>query len=197
MVVERMLGLFSLVSTVAIGLMLAPVELPGVLDGLVAGSLLALLGAGLLLALAAPRRLARRILSISVLARLRQALSGIERRVDGYLHRPGPLLGALVLAFAFQGLRILTVIVGAAALGLDVDPTLLVVIVPVTILVSLLPISMSGLGPREASYVALLGFAGVAPAAALALALTRELLNVATALPGAVLHLQAPLGSRT
>jgi len=195
-VVERLCGLLALLSMIALGLLLAPIALPYAIDLVIGAGLLGITAAGIGLAHPWPRRLARRILARPRLARLRTALVGLERRIDAYLRRPASLALALVLAFAFQGLRVLTVGLGAAALGIVVDPVLLAVIVPTTILVALAPISLGGLGPREATYVGLLGLAGVAAAPALVLALLREAMNLATALPGAILYARGPLASR-
>ena len=194
--VERLCGLLSLLLLIACGLLLAPITLPLELDLLAALGLLAILAAGLGLLHPAPRAALRRLTSgLAVLAPVRTRLVGLEQRLSSYGRRPGALGISLGLAVLFQLLRVLTVVVGAAALGIVVDPVLFVVVVPVGILIALLPISLGGFGPREASYVALLGFAGVAPEAALVLALTREVLNLATTLPGAVMYARGPLGA--
>jgi len=99
---------------------------------------------------------------------------------------------SLGLASAFQLLRVLTVAVGAAALRIEAAPELFVLLVPVGILVALLPISLGGLGPREATYVGLMGLAGIAPEPALVLALTREAMNLATTIPGAIIYALGP-----
>jgi glycosyltransferase 2 family protein len=195
-VVERLCGLLALLGLIGLGLLLAPIALPLAVELALLAALAALLAFALALAHPWPRRLARRLLTRPRLARLWASLAGLERRLDAYLRRPRVLAPALALALAFQGLRVLTVVIGAAALGIAVDPLLLAVIVPITILVALLPISIGGLGPREAAYVALLGLAGVAPEPALVLALLREAMNIATLLPGAVLYARGPLPHR-
>jgi len=127
---------------------------------------------------------------------LRDSMVGLAQRLDGYRCRPGALAWSLALAAAFQALRVTTLVIGALALGIDVDPVLLMVVVPVGTLVTQVPISIGGFGPREASYVVLLGLAGVAPEAALVLALTREGLNLVTTLPGAVMYARTSLAGR-
>lgn len=191
--VERLCGLLSLVLLIAAGLLLSPITLPLELDLLVAVGLLVLLAAGLCLFHPWPRSLVRRLMiGIPVLAPVRERLVGIEQRLATYGCRPGALMISLGLAVLFQLLRVLTVIVGAYALDIALDPVLFVVVVPVGILISLMPISLGGFGPREASYVALLGLAGVAPEPALVLALVREVLNLATTIPGAVMYARGP-----
>lgn len=192
-VVERLCGTLALLIWIGLGLLLAPIALPAALD--------VVLGAGFAcfaVVLAAllhgwPRQVARQLLAAVGLTRLRDGLILLERRLDAYARRPRTLTWSLGLAFAFQLLRIATIAVGALALGITVNPLLFLVIVPVTILITLLPISIGGIGARQASYVALLGLAGVAPDPALVLGLTREVLNLAATLPGAVCHVLHPV----
>lgn len=193
--VERVLGLLSLLVLIALGLLAAPLAVPPAVEGLVVLGFAALLATILALVHPWPRRLARLVLDRPALAPVRARLQGLETRIDSYLRRPATMLWSFLLAVAFQLLRVTTVVVGAAAFAIAADPLLFVVILPVTILVALLPISLGGLGPREATFVGLLGLAGVAPAAALVLVLTREAFNLATALPGAVLYARGPVAA--
>jgi glycosyltransferase 2 family protein len=194
--VERLCGLLALMLMIALGLLIAPIPLPAAVEGLLALGTASLLAAAAVLLHPMPRRVVAALLARPPLARLAAPFLGLGRRLETYAGAPGALAGSLALALAFHALRVLSVVIGAAALGIAVDPLLLVVIVPVTILVALAPISMGGLGPREAAYVALLALAGVAPEPALALALTREALSLLTTLPGAVLYARAPIGAR-
>lgn len=189
---ERLCGLLALLLLVALGLLFAPIALPDVVQVVLGTGLIALVLAGACLLHPWPRRVTKRALANSPLRPFAERLVGLERRVDAYARRPLALAWSLVLAFAFQLLRVLSVVIGAFALGIDAAPALFVVIVPITILVALMPISLGGLGPREASYVALLGLAGVPPEAALVLALVREALNLMTTLPGALLYARGP-----
>jgi glycosyltransferase 2 family protein len=194
--VERLCGLLALMLMIALGLLIAPIPLPSAVEGLLVLGTASLLAAALVLLHPTPRRLAAAILARPPLARVAAPFLGLGRRLATYAKAPGALACSLALALAFQALRVLSVVIGAAALGITVDPLLFFVIVPITILVALAPISMGGLGPREATYVALLGLAGVAPEPALVLALTREALSLLTTLPGAVLYARAPIGAR-
>jgi glycosyltransferase 2 family protein len=190
--VERLCGLMALVLLTAIGLLLAPIHLPDAVQVVLGAGLVALLAAGAVLLHPWPRRIGRRLLALPRLAPLMQRLVGFERRIDAYARRPFALALSLALALAFQLLRVTTVVVGAHALGVEAALTIFIAIVPITILVALLPISLGGLGAREVSYVALFGLAGVQPEAALVLALAREAMQLVTTLPGAVLYARSP-----
>jgi uncharacterized membrane protein YbhN (UPF0104 family) len=94
-----------------------------------------------------------------------------------------------VLSVVLQLVRVFEGIFLAVALGVDVDLAYLFVIIPAGVLVTMLPISLGGLGVREALYVTLFGAIGVDAASAFMLAFVNFLLGVAILLlPGAVLY---------
>ena len=190
--VERLCGLLALLLLITIGMLVAPIGLPAVIEGLVAAGALGLAIAGAGLLLPGPRGRLRRLLQRAPMRRLQAKFAGLDARLDTYGRRPDALMVSLGLASAFQLLRVLTVAVGAAALRIEAAPELFVLLVPVGILVALLPISLGGLGPREATYVGLMGLAGIAPEPALVLALTREAMNLATTIPGAIIYALGP-----
>lgn len=190
---ERLFGLLGLMLMAGIGLLLAPIDLPAGLLGLLGASAIILALAGAMLLLPWPRRLLRDVLHRCRPGAIVAWIERFEACLLTYGRRPGPLVAALAMGFLFQVLRVATVLAGAAALGIKADPLLFAVVVPSALLVALIPISIGGYGPREATYVALLGLAGVAPAAALVLSLAREALGLMTTLPGAFLLILGPL----
>jgi uncharacterized membrane protein YbhN (UPF0104 family) len=183
---ERLFGLLGLLLMIGLGLLLAPIALPNPALAALAVASFTLAGAGILLLVPTVRRLI--FGAAGRIGALRSQLTRLGQTLDVFGRRPGALGVALVLGALFQVLRIVTVLVGAAGLGIAVDPLILVVVVPLGLLVAMMPISLGGYGPREATYVGLLALAGVAPEAALTLSLTRELLGLATVLPGAWLY---------
>ena len=100
----------------------------------------------------------------------------------------------LLVAFAFQVLRILQVVVGAWALGIDLPVQYYFVIMPTIILLTLLPISIAaGLGVREAAFVHLFGLVGMAGDAAFSLSLFVYVISFAAGLPGAWMYARSGL----
>jgi uncharacterized protein (TIRG00374 family) len=110
--------------------------------------------------------------------------------LDYYRRRPGLLAAAFATGLLFQLLRCALVAIGAAAFGVHVPFLLFVVIVPVIILITLLPISIAGLGVREVGFVYLFGLAGISAEIALALSLLIRLLDLLMALPGAWFYIR-------
>jgi glycosyltransferase 2 family protein len=184
MLVERMLALFALIVLVLGGLAF---RMPGVPPQI--GSL-AWLGLVLLLAviiglMASPIRIGTLwLLSHPRLSRAATAARNVYRSLDRYRARPGLLAGTFVIALVFQLMRCATIAVGAAAFGVDLPFLAFVVIVPVVILITLLPISIAGLGVREVGFVYLFGQVGMPAEVALPLALLTRALAILMALPG-------------
>jgi uncharacterized protein (TIRG00374 family) len=118
----------------------------------------------------------------------------LERRQIGALYGSlasyrGRLLARSVLAsLVFNGLLILTNVVIAAALTVDVDTGYFLLFVPLISFLLALPISLSGLGIREGGYVYLFGQAGVPPPAALSLSLSFYAVSVGTGLIGGIIY---------
>ena len=80
-------------------------------------------------------------------------------------------------------------------IGVDVSISDCILLIPPTIIIMLLPVTVAGWGLREAAMVLVLGAVGVAPDAALALSVMTGLIAMATGLPGGILWL-LPGGSR-
>lgn len=96
-------------------------------------------------------------------------VEGVARTVrSSVAHRP-TLLACVGLSVGFQLVVVAINVVILGGLGLKVPAISLLLVVPIISAVCALPISMNGLGVREAAYVYLLGGLGVdAPSAAVA-----------------------------
>jgi uncharacterized membrane protein YbhN (UPF0104 family) len=91
----------------------------------------------------------------------------------------------LVIAVMFQLMRCASTAIGAAAFDVHLPFLLYIVIMPVIILITLLPISIAGLGVRELGFVYLFGQVGMPAEIALSLSLLTRLLTILLAVPGA------------
>jgi len=76
----------------------------------------------------------------------------------------------------------------ARSLGLGLPVGVWAVVYPVTAFVAFLPISLSGVGPREAAYIYLLGFSGVSGEAGLAFGIMWFSIVLASGLIGGVFY---------
>lgn len=89
------------------------------------------------------------------------------RRLGEYKEHPGTLAKVLLYSFLFQGLLVLSNSFIFKAAGAEVPLLRHFLYVPVIMAVSMLPLSVNGLGIREGMYVALYGHSGLDPGTAL------------------------------
>lgn len=101
-----------------------------------------------------------------------------------YRASPGALPAAFAVSVVNQVLWFVVVLLLARAIGLDVGFLTLSVVTAVSWVVSAAPVSVSGLGVRELSYVYLLSFQGVEPEQATVLSLYQFSITVLVGLIG-------------
>lgn len=100
--------------------------------------------------------------------------------------RPPVLRPTIPLGLVFQGLVALSVWLVARSIDVDAPFAVIVAVVPPALIATAAPISIGGLGVREALYVLLLGYAGVNATDATLLSLISALAFVLASLPGAL-----------
>lgn len=180
--VDRILGVFSLVIIALVAIMVA--DIPAPLEKLV---------------LAAAAAMA--IVGIAAMLGYRWAGSRAGRwpwldRAVETLHRirsaPAAVARSAVMSLVFQALTISFTWLIAVGFHLDVPATQVFALVPLTWLATMVPVSIGGLGVREVSFTVLFGQVGVPPAAALTLSLGTYAVFVAMALVGALVVALTP-----
>lgn len=87
---------------------------------------------------------------------------------SAYWSRPGVLAGSIALSLVFHLIQIGIQILIADALGFELPWAYACVFFPLVDIVAMLPVSISGMGLREGSYVFFLGKLGVGPEKAVA-----------------------------
>ncbi|OPX83725.1 MAG: hypothetical protein A4E52_01773 [Pelotomaculum sp. PtaB.Bin013] len=107
--------------------------------------------------------------------------------LGNYKEHPGVLVKVLMLSFLFQFVLVLSNVFIFRAIGADIPLLKHFLFIPVIMAVSMLPLSINGLGIREGMYVLLYGFAGINPATALAGSLLFFTLVTVTSLAGGVI----------
>ncbi|MGA8006340.1 MAG: lysylphosphatidylglycerol synthase domain-containing protein [Burkholderiales bacterium] len=104
--------------------------------------------------------------------------------------RAGAMLMALGIALLVQGAAVLVAALVATAYRLDGSLGLWISVIPLSVILSAIPISVNGWGVREATIVVLAQKLGIAPADALLVSVTIGLLNMLASLPGAIVMLR-------
>jgi uncharacterized membrane protein YbhN (UPF0104 family) len=99
-------------------------------------------------------------------------LNSVLSPLAPYLRRPTCLLPALALSVALQFFFAFCQYMLGIALGLQIPLTIFLLTVPISNVIASIPISINGLGLREASYIVLMGIAGVSKNEAIALSIS-------------------------
>jgi uncharacterized membrane protein YbhN (UPF0104 family) len=99
-------------------------------------------------------------------------LSGFYNYFHAYRNQAGVIGKALLLSVFIQLSGIISVYILALGIGQHIPFLACLVFLPLIILFSTLPISISGLGVREGAFVLLFGFVGIKPEIATAISLS-------------------------
>jgi glycosyltransferase 2 family protein len=177
---DRASGLMVLVVMACLAGLLAPTALPNWMI-----AILGLLAACVVVGLTA-------LPALPMLGRLPVLGPRLARLVDAgrvYLNRPGLLLTTTGLSIAVQLASVAILWLITEGLGLGLSFTYLAVVVPLVTLLTLIPVSVNGMGLREVGMVVLLAPVGVAGAAAVTLSLLWFAVAAGVSLIGGGLYL--------
>lgn len=112
----------------------------------------------------------------------------VERDLAPYWNDYGLLARIAVFSLVFHGLQIFVQVMLARSLGLTIPWSYFLIFGPLVNIYSALPISLNGLGVREAGYVFFLDHIGIPREAALAFALMWFGIVLASALTGGLVY---------
>lgn len=117
-------------------------------------------------------------------------MTGFYEYLKHYRGEKGMLFKCLILSLILQVVIICSVYVVSRGVGIDVPFYFLSIIIPIISVISSIPISISGLGVREASFILLLSPLGISHAQAITLSLAWFLSFAAGSLPGFFLYIR-------
>ncbi len=174
--IDRVSGLMILLLVACVAVLVYPFALPALVTGSVWG-----MAAGLVVAFFLLPVLTRRL-------RLLDRLARIQRDVVAFLRHPRLLVGTTVLSFGVQATNVLLVWLLGLAIGVSVPAAYYWVFVPMVSLLTVLPISLNGMGVREGCTALFLAPLGVSPDTAVCLALLWFTVLAAASLCGGVVY---------
>ncbi len=186
---ERIIGSAGILIVVAIGLALAVgrydnigpliwVEVACVVALAVFGLLLFSRRANAVLQERIPRGSARR---------LQRGLNAVWTALHGYRSETRALGLVLTVTVGVQFVRMLAIWLCGEAVGVDVSPLVYVILGPLLFLVTMVPVTVNGLGVRESFFVFFLARFGVPHDAAFAAGFLFFAVTIAAALPGGLI----------
>ena len=135
------------------------------------------------------RPLARRL-------RIEAPARALYDALHAYRGHPRALTWVFVLACVAQLLRVIVVALLAHGMGLSISFGTLLLLCPVLFLVTIVPVSLNGVGLREATFVVVLAGVAVAREDAFVLGLAFFAIGVLTALLGGVVLVRRSLAGR-
>jgi len=115
-------------------------------------------------------------------------LAKLTAALGRFASSPKALLSSAAGAVVVQGLLVLFYAAVARGLHINVSPWHLAVMVPVSFVVQMLPLSVNGFGVREATFVAFFALAGLPAEAAMLLSFMATAVIMAWSLAGACVH---------
>ncbi len=186
---ERLFGIFTLLSTAAIGALLGYITGLLSLDQFISISLI-FGGSTALLAVAAlmgPRILTSRFFELhALLLKFRSLLNTLFE----FRSKKRTLTYTILISFGMQATRALLVMVIAIGVGIHVDAIYFLIMVPIGTLITMVPISVGGWGVQEGAYVFLMKTVGVPGSRAFVLSVLTTFAGILVALPGALIYLK-------
>lgn len=188
--VERVLGIFSLLLLIFAGTVVSPTELPSFIKEFALVALISLFVFAFVLMNSIARKFSEQLLSWKYLRPMKAPMAKLYVCLDDYRGNLALILYSLLLGVIFQFSRIARVIILASALGINVHLVYYLIFVPIIVFISQLPVSFAGLGVREAGYVYLFQLIGVETEEAFTMSVLSFVLIVLSTLPGAWLYIR-------
>lgn len=195
-ILDRMLGVLSLLLMVLVGLSMTARLLPDMIVWLAWAGLALLIVMTIALVNPMVRRSIDRLIPTALAHHLQPRLDRLYTCIDAYQRQRGLLFIGVILAVAMQCVRVAATLAAAWALRLDIHVLDFFIFVPIIMFVTMIPVSIGGLGVREAAFAQLFGLAGMAPEAAVVLSLLIFFMDLLATLPGAWFYARGTLAPR-
>jgi uncharacterized protein (TIRG00374 family) len=187
---DRDAGMLAMMIIACAAVTVYPVSVPGIPVTLILWSVFALFVLGNA-AVFTPgmHRILIRLLRHLHLDAVATRIDLVSRAFQVMGRRPGMLWGSLAISFINQLLVISVTWIMALGLGIRLPFLLFLVFVPVITLISMIPISLNGMGLREYSFMSLFGAVGVPAASCIALGVLSSVVIILSSLPGGIVYL--------
>jgi glycosyltransferase 2 family protein len=187
---ERNVGLLALLAIATAAATQAPrVEIAGLpLTALCALLSACFVTANFVLSHRQAYALVDRLISLTPLAGFRPRAASLYDAMSEYRRSPGAVVYATLLSFIFQLCVVGVVFLNARALNLDFPLSALAVFVPLISLGGMIPVTVNGLGVREALYILFFSRLGAPTEMSVSLALLFLAVTFVASLPGGLVY---------
>ncbi len=187
---ERNVGLLALLTIAVVAAPLAPdVEIAGLRLTMLCGLLLtAFVVINVMLGYPHAYDAVDRLIGTVGIASLRPRARSLYEALSRYRSAPGAVVYSVLLSFVFQLIVVCVVFLNARALELDFPLSALAVFVPLISLGGMIPVTVNGLGVREALYILFFSRLGAPTEVSVSLALLFLAVTFAASLPGGLVY---------
>jgi uncharacterized protein (TIRG00374 family) len=127
--------------------------------------------------------------------RLSESAAELYDALVSYRNHMPTLFAAVAISAVLQLMLASYFSIASVAMGIPINLIYFLLFLPAVTLISLIPLSLGGLGIREASMAVLFGAAGISAADVIAVSLTIHIINTLLSLWGGVLLLKLPPGT--
>ncbi len=187
---DRDAGMLAMMIIACAGLLFYPIHIPGVAVEIVVWGFSALFIFGNI-CLFTPR-FRYEIIKFLRWCRLSRIADKMDRVSDALRIIGGKrrvLFAAFMVSFVNQFFAISVVWITAVGLHLDIPFSYFLIFVPVITLISMIPISLNGMGLREYAFMSLFSAIGIIAESCIALGLVSSILIILTSLPGGIIYI--------
>ena len=116
-------------------------------------------------------------------------LLGMHRVFLSFKKLPSLMVTSFFYSVILQLIRIITMYVTARAFQIDLELIKFFIVVPITVIVIMIPVSIGGLGVREGSFVSLFGLVGLNINESFAISATNSIMVTVIGLVGGIFYL--------
>jgi uncharacterized protein (TIRG00374 family) len=187
---DRDAGMFAMMIIASAATVIHPVLLPAIPVSLIIWSaLITFLLANIAIFMPSWHHLLTGLLTRARLMRVARKIDTISGVFQVIGKHRDILLNSLAISLINQALVISVTWIMAIGLNIEVSPHYFLVFVPVITLVSMIPLSLNGMGLREYAFLSLFGAIGVDRESCIALGLLSSILTIVSAIPGGVIYI--------
>jgi uncharacterized membrane protein YbhN (UPF0104 family) len=186
---DRDAGMLAMMIIACSTTLFFPIDVPGVpVELIIWGAFAAFIFMNLVIFMPSLHRWFTSVLLRLRMAKLAHKIDAVSAVFQIMGKHPNVLVGSLAISLINQLLVIAVTWIMADGLRLDVDPLYFLIFVPVITLISMIPISLNGMGLREYAFVSLFGAIGVDREACMALGLLSSAVIILSAIPGGIVY---------
>ena len=187
---DRDIGMFAMMVIACCAVFFHPVSVPGIPVTQILWSVFILFILGNI-AVFTPRfhRFVNTALQKPRLTKIAAKIDNIAKAFRITWRRPSALWASLGISFVNQLLGCAVVWIMALSLDVSISLFYFLIFVPVITLISMIPISLNGMGLREYSFMSLFGAIGVADESCFALGLLFSFIVILSSLPGGLVYI--------